>query len=209
VIQPTILLLDEPLSNLDAMLRKRMRYEIRDLQQRLGITTIFVTHDQDEAFEMSDRVALLEKGHIAQLGAPEDLYDRPVSRFVAEFIGDVNLLSGKVAAAEHGQVTIDLGADGRFQAADTAGALKSGDAALLMIRPERVSLADGASPGAGAVSAQVAKRVFSGDLINLELKTKGGLTIACTKPSLPQYRDLTPGQEIWLRLDDGRALAAS
>ena len=207
VIRPTILLLDEPLSNLDAMLRKRMRYEIRDLQQRLGITTIFVTHDQDEAFEMSDRVALLEKGHIAQLGAPEDLYDRPVNRFVAEFIGDANLLPGKVTSLNGGMVQIDLGADGSFAATDTAATLKAGDDALLMIRPERVALLNAAEHG--AVQGKVLKRVFSGELINLELLTKGGVKISCSKPSLPQYRDLAPGQDIWLRLDDGRALRMS
>ena len=92
VIEPKVLLLDEPLSNLDAMLRKRMRHEIRELQQRLGITTIFVTHDQDEAFEMSDRVALLNRGRVEQIGSPEELYDQPLTRFVAEFIGDVNLI---------------------------------------------------------------------------------------------------------------------
>ncbi len=207
VIQPTILLLDEPLSNLDAMLRKRMRYEIRDLQQRLGITTIFVTHDQDEAFEMSDRVALLEKGHIAQLGAPEDLYDRPVSRFVAEFIGDANLLSGKVTGLSNGLVQVNIGKDGNFSATDTTGSLKAGDDALFMIRPERVALLHASE--AGALQAKVLKRVFSGELINLELETTGGAKITCSKPSLPQYRDLAPGHDIWLRLDDGRALKAS
>src|SRR5438128_648784 len=82
------LLQHEPLSNLDALLRKRMRLELRDIQRRLGITTIFVTHDQEEAFEMSDRVALLNAGRIEQLGAPEDLYNDPASRFAAEFIGE-------------------------------------------------------------------------------------------------------------------------
>jgi len=207
VIRPTILLLDEPLSNLDAVLRKRMRYEIRELQQRLGITTIFVTHDQDEAFEMSDRVALLEKGHIAQLGAPEDLYDRPVSRFVAEFIGDANLLPGTVTGAGNGMVQIDLGGDGKFSAIDTSSALKSGDAAYFMIRPERVALLH--ANEAGALPARLVKRVFSGELLNLEFQTKGGAKINCSKPSLPQYRDLVPGQDVWLRLDDGRALKAS
>ena len=100
VIEPTVLLLDEPLSNLDAVLRKRMRLELRDLQQRLSTTTIFVTHDQDEAFEMSDRVVLLNHGRIEQIGTPEELYDTPATRFAAEFIGDTNLIEGVVAGVD-------------------------------------------------------------------------------------------------------------
>ena len=105
VIEPTVLLLDEPLSNLDAVLRKRMRLELRELQQRLGITTIFVTHDQDEAFEMSDRVVLLNGGRVEQVGTPEELYDDPATRFAAEFIGEANLIEGVVGGHDrrHGR----------------------------------------------------------------------------------------------------------
>ena len=107
VIEPSVLLLDEPLSNLDAVLRKRMRHDLRDLQRRLGITTIFVTHDQDEAFEMSDRVVLLNRGRIEQIGTPEELYDEPATRFAAEFIGEANLIEGVVAAAAGATVSVD------------------------------------------------------------------------------------------------------
>ena len=96
VIHPPVLLLDEPLSNLDALLRKQMRSELRAIQRRIGITAIYVTHDQDEAFEMSDRVILLNHGSIEQIGSPESLYDRPATRFAAEFIGDANLIEGEV-----------------------------------------------------------------------------------------------------------------
>jgi ABC-type Fe3+/spermidine/putrescine transport system ATPase subunit len=204
VIRPTILLLDEPLSNLDAMLRKRMRHEIRDLQQRLGITTIFVTHDQDEAFEMSDRVALLDRGRIAQIGAPEDLYDAPVSRFVAEFIGDANLIDGQVVSSDgHGLVRLRIAGGSEMVARTADHDLQPGQAALLMIRPERIELSDAASPG--ALPARVRQRVFSGERITLELDTAGG-PITCTKPSLPQYRLLDPGAQVWLQPGDCRAL---
>src|SRR5262245_54514349 len=141
VIEPTVLLLDEPLSNLDAILRKRMRQEIRDLQRRLGITTIFVTHDQDEAFELSDRVAILDNGHIEQLGTPEELYDAPASRFVAEFIGDANLITVDVVQVdETGAARVRLPGGTILAARATSGDFSAGDVAHLMIRPERLEL---------------------------------------------------------------------
>ncbi len=207
VIQPTILLLDEPLSNLDAMLRKRMRHEIRDLQQRLGITTIFVTHDQDEAFEMSDRVALLDRGSIAQIGSPEDLYDAPTTRFVAEFIGDANLIDGQVVAADgQGLVRLQIAGGSEMVARTADTTLAPGQQALLMIRPERIELVDAAAPG--TLPARVRNRVFSGERITFELDTAGG-PIVCTKPSLPQFRLLDPGAQVWLQPGDCRALRAS
>ncbi|MBN9528815.1 MAG: ABC transporter ATP-binding protein [Alphaproteobacteria bacterium] len=207
VIRPTILLLDEPLSNLDAMLRKRMRHEIRELQQRLGITTIFVTHDQDEAFEMSDRVALLDRGRIAQIGTPEELYDAPTTRFVAEFIGDANLIDAEVVSADgRGLVRLRIAGGSEMLARTSALDLGPGQGALLMIRPERIELADAAAPG--TLPARVRQRVFSGERITLELDTSGG-PITCTKPSLPQYRQLDPGMQVWLQPGDCRALRAS
>ena len=110
MIEPTVLLLDEPLSNLDALLRKRMRLELREIQQRLGITTVFVTHDQDEAFEMSDRVVLMNAGRVEQVGPPEELYDDPATRFAAEFIGEANLIEGVVAATTGATIAVDTAA---------------------------------------------------------------------------------------------------
>lgn len=106
VIRPDILLLDEPLSNLDAQLRERMRIEIRDLQQKTGITTIFVTHDQSEALTMSDRIAILDRGRVAQFGTPLEIYDRPSNAFVASFIGRVNRVEGKASAARDGLLSV-------------------------------------------------------------------------------------------------------
>ncbi|MCB1753764.1 MAG: ABC transporter ATP-binding protein, partial [Gammaproteobacteria bacterium] len=104
VIEPRVLLLDEPLSNLDANLRIRMRSEIRELQRRLGITTIFVTHDQEEANTVADRMAVLNDGVLQQVGAPMAMYDNPVNRFVARFLGSANLLDGETAAVPGGRV---------------------------------------------------------------------------------------------------------
>src|SRR3954466_14006622 len=104
VYSPTFLLLAGPFSNLDAKLRERARAWVKELQTRLGLTTVFVTHDQDEALSMSDRVAVMSNGEVQQIGVPEEIYTRPANRFVAEFVGRVNLLSGTVAAQERGRV---------------------------------------------------------------------------------------------------------
>ncbi len=206
VIEPTVLLLDEPLSNLDAVLRKRMRVDLRDLQQRLGIATIFVTHDQDEAFEMSDRVVLLNRGRIEQIGTPEELYDDPATRFAAEFIGETNLIEGVVAAAAGATVTVDTSVGARYGAFAPDGRLRGGDAVYLMIRPERIDVVPEPPAGGGGMSATVAKRVFAGDVITFELRTDHGLLLRCSRPSVDEYRALSPGDRVWAVVRDCRAL---
>jgi iron(III) transport system ATP-binding protein len=109
VMQPKVLLFDEPLSNLDAKLRKRMREEIRLLQQRLGITAIYVTHDQAEALAISDRIVVMDRGRVSQIGSPLELYKAPGNRFVAEFIGEANFLSAQVESMEDGWAAIRIG----------------------------------------------------------------------------------------------------
>jgi spermidine/putrescine ABC transporter ATP-binding subunit len=208
VIEPTILLLDEPLSNLDAVLRKRMRHELRELQKRLGITTIFVTHDQDEAFEMSDRVVLLNNGRIEQLGSPEELYDTPATRFVAEFIGEANLIEGRIVHVNGSgavRVQIPNGIDLAARAAGRAD-FHEGDTAYLMIRPERIDLAVQKPDDRDALEARVKKRVFSGELMTFELEAANGVALLCTKPSLPHFRGISPGDSVWLVPDECRAL---
>src|SRR5215204_2450442 len=106
VYSPSVLLLDEPFSNLDAKLRERARTWVKDLQRTLGLTTIFVTHDQDEALSMSDRVLVMNQGQVLQVGTPEEIYRRPTSRFVAEFVGRVNLISGRVERADGGKIVL-------------------------------------------------------------------------------------------------------
>ena len=206
VIEPTVLLLDEPLSNLDAVLRKRMRLDLRDLQQRLGITTIFVTHDQDEAFEMSDRVVLLNGGRVEQVGTPEELYDDPATRFAAEFIGETNLIEGVVAATTGATIAVDTGG-GRSLRRVRAGPEPAGWRSRLRDGPARADRSRlRASPGAVALSATVAKRVFAGDIVTFELRTDQGLLLHCSKPSLAEYRALAPGAAVWAIVRDCRAL---
>ncbi len=134
VMQPKVLLFDEPLSNLDAKLRKRMREEIRLLQQRLGITAIYVTHDQAEALAISDRIVVIDKGRISQMGSPDELYRRPGNRFVAEFIGEANFLPARLDAMEDGHARIALGPQ-RLQV--TSPPLQPGPVTVLA-RPEAI-----------------------------------------------------------------------
>ncbi|QYK43506.1 MAG: ABC transporter ATP-binding protein [Paracoccaceae bacterium] len=131
VQQPDVLLFDEPLSNVDAKLRRRVRAEIRALQRRFGLTAVYVTHDQEEALAVSDRIVVMEKGRIAQIGTPRELYDQPANAFVADFIGDANLLRGEVTAG------VFVAGDLRFPVPGADGA------ATVSIRPERIRLGPG------------------------------------------------------------------
>ncbi|TVQ52560.1 MAG: ABC transporter ATP-binding protein [Rhodobacteraceae bacterium] len=129
--QPDVILFDEPLSNVDAKLRRKVRQEIRSLQRRFGLTAVYVTHDQEEALAVSDRIVVMDRGRIAQVGAPADLYERPASDFIADFIGDANLLDGVIAS-------------GRFTAGGVAATVVGPDGpARVSIRPERIALAAG------------------------------------------------------------------
>ncbi|MGH7153668.1 MAG: ABC transporter ATP-binding protein [Acetobacteraceae bacterium] len=174
VIRPAMLLLDEPLSSLDLRLREEMRHEIAMLQQRLGIATVFVTHDQGEALTMSDRIAVMRAGRIEQIGRPAELYERPASRFVAEFIGTTNLLPGRVVSAPdaHGLARIETGA-GAAVASVPAGC---GDSVLLTIRPERLKPAppDGVPGDASVWSARVDQAIYLGGRIELRLRLADG-----------------------------------
>jgi len=204
VIEPSILLLDEPLSNLDALLRKRMRLELRDIQQRLGITTVFVTHDQDEAFEMSDRVVLMNSGHVEQVGSPETLYDRPQTRFAATFIGEGSLIPCRIAEATGEDLLVELEKGYKVSAKSVRGAPVAGSEALLMTRPERVSLAASDTPE--AVPAKISKRIFQGERILFELETPAGHAIQCSVPSLENYRAMQPGEKVGAILRECRVI---
>jgi iron(III) transport system ATP-binding protein len=172
VMEPALLLLDEPLSNLDAKLREKMRFELKGLQSRLGITALYVTHDQAEALTMSDVIAVMHQGKVAQEGTPREIYERPASRVVAEFIGTTNIISGTVSA-----VSLTEGGGATYEIATPAGPLAGAMAArppwlvvntsvLVAIRPECVNLD---SPSNGAVTkpnrwpAKVVARAFAGE----------------------------------------------
>ena len=151
VHEPQLLLLDEPLSNLDAQLREEMRVELKRLQRQTGITTVYVTHDQAEALSLSDRIAVIEKGRIVQLDTPEEIYFRPKTAFVAGFVGATNLMPGRTvgAAPAGGEVVVrlDVGATLRCRA---VAALAAGANVAVSIRPETIRIAPVGSGGAGA-----------------------------------------------------------
>jgi len=140
VYSPNVLLLDEPFSNLDAKLRERARLWVKDLQRTLGITTIFVTHDQDEALSMSNRVLVMNFGEVLQIGTPEEIYRNPADRFVAEFVGRVNLIPGTVAAVESGRIVVDVDGAGRRLTVDAPDGRTRDSSVVVAVRPEVVTL---------------------------------------------------------------------
>jgi putative spermidine/putrescine transport system ATP-binding protein len=201
VIEPSILLLDEPLSNLDAKLRDEMRSEIRDIQKRLGITAIFVTHDQVEALAMCDRIAVMRAGRLEQLGTPHAIYEQPDSPFVADFVGRTNRLEGIRDSAG----TIMAGA-----VAMRAGAPGPAGAVTVMIRPHRIVLGEAPS-GEGWNHCQGAVRrvTYVGDVLACEVAADGAvLTVERhTQPGLPMPREGAVVQLAWL-VSDTLAFAA-
>ena len=172
VIRPRVLLLDEPLAALDRKLREEMRAELRDIQRRVGITTIFVTHDQHEALGLSDRIAVMNAGRIEQLGGPRDVYERPATRFVADFIGASTVLT---ATAREGG-TVEL-APGIRVAARLPRTLTPGETVQLLVRPERVDLG-GAGPS--TVAATVVSAMYLGDHVEVRVELPGGTRVLAT-----------------------------
>jgi ABC-type Fe3+/spermidine/putrescine transport system ATPase subunit len=164
VYQPKVLLLDEPLSNLDAKLREEMRFEIRDLIDRLGITAVYVTHDQAEALALSDRVAVMSAGRIEQLGAPDEIYDYPQSRFVADFIGLSDFIEGTVRAVHAEGETAVIEADDLEITVPFRSEMSPGQSVLLFIRPNDVELLPASQEqGTNIFSGTVDKKTYLGD----------------------------------------------
>jgi iron(III) transport system ATP-binding protein len=152
-IEPPLLLLDEPLSNLDAVLRERTRVELREILKAVRITALYVTHDQEEAFDLADRIAVMEGGRLRQVGTPEDLYDRPVDRFVAGFVGRANVLSGRLEAGPLGVPSARLKAGPAWPITSEAGRGEPGRSVELVIRPEHLLLVTGSEAAAGGEAA--------------------------------------------------------
>ncbi|NKK59435.1 polyamine ABC transporter ATP-binding protein [Rhizobium leguminosarum bv. viciae] len=166
VFEPPVLLMDEPLGALDKKLRESMQIEIKQLQRRLGATVIYVTHDQEEALTMSDRIAVMAKGQLAQLGTPADLYCNPQSAFVADFIGKMNFLTGEFLGETAGRQMIRLGDDVVIDTPGAAhgfeGSARIGDRVRLALRPERLGLAARGAGGQNALPGRIETSVFAG-----------------------------------------------
>ena len=168
VIQPDILLMDEPLGALDRQLRKEVQFEIRRLHKARPRTTIYVTHDQEEALVMSDRIAVMRAGRIVQIGSGADIYEQPVDTFVARFLGESNLLEGTVGALAGGRATLDVPGFARSIEGRAARGLHAGAKASALLRPEAVRAQ------AGGLRAQVSERVYLGELIAVRLVLDSG-----------------------------------
>jgi putative spermidine/putrescine transport system ATP-binding protein len=194
VFNPKLLLLDEPFGALDRKLREAMQLEVRRLQRKLGLTTIFITHDQEEALILSDRVAVMRDGRIQQVGAPRDLYRQPQSRFVAEFVGESNLLRGRVVAADNAAMRVQI-ADGLTLAAPQSGA-KPGDEIVMLLRPEVPLPATAASEN--RLTARIVETVYLGNAVKYRLAAPSGLELIVRWPVRPQDAPLAPGAELAL-----------
>ncbi|WP_019633950.1 ABC transporter ATP-binding protein [Actinomadura atramentaria] len=194
VRRPKLLLLDEPLSNLDAKLRQAMRAELATLQQETGITTLFVTHDQDEALSMSSRIAVMQAGRIVQEGRPRDIYQRPGTRFVADFVGTTNFLPGRGAAGRRVTTAVgDLLVEG---APDAAG----GDV-LLAVRPEALLLHLSEPAGTpNVVRGEVDRVMFVGEAVDCHVRVGDELWVTRQDPRL----EAATGDEVWVELPADR-----
>jgi iron(III) transport system ATP-binding protein len=171
VNKPKVLLFDEPLSNLDAKLREQMRTEIRRIQKQFGITSIYVTHDQSEAMTVSDRIMVMDKGHIRQIGAPIEIYSRPQNYFVADFIGRANFIEAQVTNITAGGAEASVNGQSRIYPSRQQD-LKAGDDALIVIRPEGLKISAGNQDGA-FFRAVVSQAVYLGATMEYELTVEG------------------------------------
>ncbi len=197
VIEPPLLLLDEPLSNLDAKLRESLRFELKRLQRELGITSIYVTHDQVEALALSSKIAVMSNGQVMQLGRPRDIYENPNSRFVAEFIGTSNFITGTVASVDGESVTVET-TEGRLRVRSTT-AVSVGSDAIVSIRPEAVALSVSSASGTAPNewSGQVVTRAFLGDSVDHVVQVG---KVEIRNRSNPDT-SIEPGTQVSLRMD--------
>jgi ABC-type Fe3+/spermidine/putrescine transport system ATPase subunit len=165
IMEPEVLLLDEPLSNLDAKLRMNIRAELRQLQKRLGITTVYVTHDQAEALALSDQIAVMNKGKIIQVGSPWEIYYKPRNTFVADFVGTANLLNGKVKNKSAKAISVDIDGD-ELTVEEPNLDIRTGEAVILCIRPETIQICtEGAKRGLNSLQGTISNYIFEGALV--------------------------------------------
>jgi putative spermidine/putrescine transport system ATP-binding protein len=205
VFNPGLLLMDEPLGALDRNLREQMKVEIKRIHHDVGVTVLYVTHDQEEALTMSDRVALMDRGRIAQLGSAEDLYERPASRFVAEFIGESNLLEGCVEAAAGGPIFAD-GRGLQLRVRPGAGSPPVGRACTLMVRPEKISLGPPQSaatgePAGAALAGHVEDVVYVGEFTRYQVRVAPGAVLGVKTPNTYAGFRAKPGDSVRLQWD--------
>jgi putative spermidine/putrescine transport system ATP-binding protein len=215
VFEPKIVLMDEPLGALDKKLREEMQYEIKHIHDSLGVTVVYVTHDQGEALTMSNRIAVFNDGRIQQLDSPTELYEHPKNSFVAQFIGENNRLAGKVAAIDGGRCEVEIDGGGRVRAlaVNVAG---QGARTTISLRPERCALvldgksSNGAngSPPENVFEGRIEELIYLGDHVRARLSVCGRDDFVIKVPNIRGTLDLCPGvpARVAWRADDCRAL---
>jgi len=191
VLNPKILLLDEPLSNLDAKIRVQVRQEIRKLQKELGITTMYVTHDQEEALTLSDRIAVFNQGKVFQVGPPKDLYERPANRFVADFIGINNLINGTVAAVDTKENRLRVKTEVGELSALLNDQLRLGDRCVLCIRPENAIVGGEAAPNRNLAKGRITFAAYLGNSLRYDVEFAPGLVFKVDVRD-PWHHELLP-----------------
>jgi spermidine/putrescine transport system ATP-binding protein len=212
--RPTVLLLDEPLAALDRKLRREMQIELQNLQREVGITFVLVTHDQEEALSMSDTIGIMKDGRIIQIGTPEELYDAPVNRYVADFVGESNFLSGEVASsdAEGAAIRIGSGMTLRASFSRLGLRLKVGDSGVVAVRPEVIGLY---RPGTAPVDldcsapAHILNRIYLGDHSEFSVRAEGLGELLVRLPKFAETAGLEPGAAAIVGWRGGQALVLS
>jgi iron(III) transport system ATP-binding protein len=204
VMEPPVLLLDEPLSNLDAKLRERMRFELKRLQRELGITTVYVTHDQSEALALSHSIAVMNRGQIQQTGAPREIYERPGNQFVADFIGSTNFLRATVKGADGTAELYHVASEVGELSVRAVDALEPGMKVVISVRPEDIRLSESRpASGPNVLEGTVDTKVFLGESVDFQVKVKDRALLSRAHPSL----GTRVGHPIYLSLDPEKCVA--
>lgn len=199
VCEPKVLLLDEPLSALDAKLRTQMRIELKQLQKRLGITFIFVTHDQEEALTMSDRVAVINAGRVEQIGSVNEIYYQPATRFVATFIGESNIVEADVLSVDAAGIRCRL--EGGLELHLKKGRHAAGEKILLSLRPEKIRLHRSHPGGENCFPGRIAVEIFKGAVDDLTIVVQGGLELGALLANDGQEEmDFHEGEDVFARI---------
>ena len=207
VLNPRMLLLDEPLSNLDAKIRIQVRAEIRKLQKELGITTVYVTHDQEEALTLSDRIAVFNKGKMLQIGPPKALYERPQNRFVADFLGINNLAEGTVVAVDAAQGWLRLKTGFGELSAVMDARFRLGDRCVVSVRPENAVLAGVAAPGRNLVQGHIAFAAYLGNTLRYDVDLGQGVIFKVDMRDPWHHEQLAMGSAVTLSFEASSTVA--
>jgi putative spermidine/putrescine transport system ATP-binding protein len=196
VFEPDLVLMDEPLGALDKQLREQMQYEIKHIHERLGVTVVYVTHDQSEALTMSNRIAVFNDGVVQQLSSPDDLYERPNNSFVAQFIGENNKLKGTVTSIGKDKVAAVKLETGETVPALAVNVAKAGDRTLLSVRPERIEINPSPKNVDVTLKGRIAELIYLGDHIRARLEVAGHNDFIVKVPNRANNRGVEQGKEV-------------